>query len=176
MIKAELIHRDYAFGESAKTFGERFIEAVKRSNLRRDAIAQQVLAGQKSFSTPVTAGSGEYLMAISFGTPAQSVSAIMDTGSDLVWTQCLPCQNCYAQNGPTYDPSKSSTYKKEGCSSALCLVLPHPPTLDNLAVSRCKRLILAGYPCCIRRIILNYHVPVCLFHDMWLNLNLTSLK
>ncbi|ERM98232.1 hypothetical protein AMTR_s00095p00155590 [Amborella trichopoda] len=45
---------------------------------------------------------------------------IADTGSDLTWTQCLPCSNCFEQNVPIFNPKSSSTYLSLNCSSTLC--------------------------------------------------------
>jgi hypothetical protein len=42
----------------------------------------------------VRASEGEYLMDMAVGTPPRHYSSIMDTGSDLVWTQCAPCLLC----------------------------------------------------------------------------------
>ncbi|XP_074565995.1 aspartic proteinase nepenthesin-1-like [Curcuma longa] len=56
--------------------------------------------------------SGDYtfLMELAIGTPPLSYSAIMSTSSDLIWTQCLPCLQCFSQPTSLYDPSGSSTY------------------------------------------------------------------
>jgi hypothetical protein len=62
-------------------------------------------------------------MPISLGTPAQKSTVIVDTGSDLMWTQCLPCDSCYPQNDPLFNPAASSTYKLATCASALCQVM-----------------------------------------------------
>ena len=59
-------------------------------------------------------------MTISIGTPSLSYSAILDTGSDLIWTQCKPCKDCYNQSTPIYDPSSSSTYSVILCNNSLC--------------------------------------------------------
>ncbi|KAL1214264.1 Aspartic proteinase CDR1 [Cardamine amara subsp. amara] len=53
-----------------------------------------------------------YLMKLQIGTPPFDIEAEIDTGSDLIWTQCLPCLNCYDQLAPIFDPSKSSTFKE----------------------------------------------------------------
>ncbi|CAH8357466.1 unnamed protein product [Eruca vesicaria subsp. sativa] len=58
----------------------------------------------------------EYLMKLKIGTPPVEIEATIDTGSDMIWTQCLPCLHCHKQRNPIFDPSKSSTYKEE-CSS-----------------------------------------------------------
>ncbi|KAK8257064.1 hypothetical protein V6Z12_1Z007800 [Gossypium hirsutum] len=49
-----------------------------------------------------------------------SVVALADTGSDLIWTQCSPCSQCFKQDAPLFDPTKSSTYRKMSCSSNSC--------------------------------------------------------
>src|SRR5438105_1675901 len=56
------------------------------------------------------AGFGEFMVPIQLGTPPQEASIIIDTGSDLTWIQSQPCNKCYTQADPIFDPSKSSTY------------------------------------------------------------------
>ncbi|CAL5068101.1 unnamed protein product [Urochloa decumbens] len=80
---------------------------------------------------PVHAGNGEFLMDMAIGTPALSYAAIVDTGSDLVWTQCKPCVECFKQSTPVFDPSKSSTYAAVPCSSDLCGDLPTSTCTSN---------------------------------------------
>ncbi|KAL3621429.1 hypothetical protein CASFOL_036341 [Castilleja foliolosa] len=58
-----------------------------------------------------------YVVTIGLGTPHQNVTLIFDTGSDLTWTQCQPCLECYEQRDPVYDPFSSSTYSKISCGS-----------------------------------------------------------
>ncbi|XXG43935.1 hypothetical protein AAC387_Pa01g3855 [Persea americana] len=62
-------------------------------------------------------------MSISLGTPPFEIVAIADTGSDLIWTQCLPCKSCFKQVAPIFDPSKSSTYTNVSCNSNTCTEL-----------------------------------------------------
>ncbi|KAJ0984485.1 hypothetical protein J5N97_002841 [Dioscorea zingiberensis] len=81
-------------------------------------------SSSKSYQSPVHAGNGEFLMDLSIGTPSSPFLAILDTGSDLIWTQCKPCSQCFQQPTPMFDPSKSSTYSKLPCSSTLCQALP----------------------------------------------------
>ncbi|EOA26306.1 hypothetical protein CARUB_v10024799mg [Capsella rubella] len=59
----------------------------------------------------------EYLMKLQIGTPPFEIEAVLDTGSELVWTQCLPCTHCYSQVPPIFDPSKSSTFKEKRCKT-----------------------------------------------------------
>uniref|UniRef100_A0ACD5V1R6 Uncharacterized protein n=1 Tax=Avena sativa TaxID=4498 RepID=A0ACD5V1R6_AVESA len=67
-----------------------------------------------------------YHVSLSIGTPPLAFPAILDTGSDLVWTQCAPCTECFAQPTPLYDPSGSSTFSTLPCTSPLCRSLPSP--------------------------------------------------
>ncbi|KAM0912859.1 hypothetical protein ACQ4PT_012548 [Festuca glaucescens] len=71
-------------------------------------------------------GAGAYHVSLSIGTPPLAFPAILDTGSDLVWTQCSPCTECFAQPTPLYDPSRSSTFSTLPCASQLCRSLPSP--------------------------------------------------
>jgi hypothetical protein len=69
-------------------------------------------------------GAGAYHMNLSVGTPPLVFPAILDTGSDLTWTQCAPCTACFAQQTPLYDPAASSTSSILPCASSLCQALP----------------------------------------------------
>jgi hypothetical protein len=84
-------------------------------------------AGNSDFQAPVvsglTMGSGEYFVQLSIGTPAKSTYLVVDTGSDILWLQCSPCDNCYQQSGPVFNPLASSTYATVRCGSKLCLDL-----------------------------------------------------
>lgn len=109
-----------------KSTGQRFTEAVQRSRERAAYYTQSLSPdadfGAQEFQSPVKAGSGEYLMTLTLGTPPQTFSVIVDTGSDLNWVQCMPCQVCYQQPGPKFDPSRSSSFRKASCSANLCNV------------------------------------------------------
>ncbi|KAK4439021.1 Aspartic proteinase nepenthesin-1 [Sesamum alatum] len=56
----------------------------------------------------------EYIFTIDagIGTPSTQKPFIFDLGSDLTWTQCTPCVNCFQQDYPLFDPKKSRTYRK----------------------------------------------------------------
>ncbi|KAI8031468.1 Aspartic proteinase nepenthesin-1 [Camellia lanceoleosa] len=64
----------------------------------------------------------------------------MDTGSDLIWTQCKPCQQCFDQPTPVFDPTKSSSFSQLPCSSSLCSALP----LSNCGTDGCEYLYTYG--------------------------------
>ncbi|KAI0530822.1 hypothetical protein KFK09_000370 [Dendrobium nobile] len=68
-------------------------------------------------------GTSNYIVNIGLGTPTKSFSVMFDTGSDLTWTQCVPCVNCYTQKNPFYDPTQSSTFTDISCNSNYCTQL-----------------------------------------------------
>nr|Q766C3.1 RecName: Full=Aspartic proteinase nepenthesin-1; AltName: Full=Nepenthesin-I; Flags: Precursor [Nepenthes gracilis]BAD07474.1 aspartic proteinase nepenthesin I [Nepenthes gracilis] len=106
---------------------ERAIERGSRRLQRLEAM----LNGPSGVETSVYAGDGEYLMNLSIGTPAQPFSAIMDTGSDLIWTQCQPCTQCFNQSTPIFNPQGSSSFSTLPCSSQLCQALSSPTCSNN---------------------------------------------
>ncbi|XP_058203498.1 aspartic proteinase nepenthesin-1-like [Rhododendron vialii] len=123
-FKVTLNHIDS--GESF-TKSERLYRAVKRSNARLQKFNEMVsTANQPELTTTVYAGPGAYFMNFSIGTPPNSYSALMDTGSDLIWTQCQPCLECVPQSDPFFDPKKSSSFSNVSCTSKYCLdLLPY---------------------------------------------------
>ncbi|KAF3529343.1 hypothetical protein DY000_02041678 [Brassica cretica] len=72
--------------------------------------------------------SSEYFMKLQIGTPPVQIEAILDTGSSRIWTNCLPCGNCFKQSGLVFDPSKSSTYKEKICDGSPCQPYVMPET------------------------------------------------
>ncbi|CAE5962850.1 unnamed protein product [Arabidopsis arenosa] len=121
----ELIHRDSPkspFYNPGETSSQRMRNAVRRS-ARSTLEFSNDDASTNSPQSVITSNHGEYLMNISIGTPPFPILAIADTGSDLIWTQCNPCKDCYNQKAPLFDPKQSSTYKKVSCSSSHCRAL-----------------------------------------------------
>jgi hypothetical protein len=82
----------------------------------------------------VRASQGEYLMDLAIGTPPLYYTAIMDTGSDLIWTQCAPCLLCADQPTPYFQPTRSATYRILPCRSERCSQLPYPACFQKLCV------------------------------------------
>lgn len=65
---------------------------------------------------------GDYLIKFTLGTPKVEFLANADTGSDLIWVQCM-CENsttCIPQKSPSFDPNKSSTFDVIQCPSLTC--------------------------------------------------------
>ncbi|KAJ4800960.1 Eukaryotic aspartyl protease family protein [Rhynchospora pubera] len=77
---------------------------------------------------------GEYLMDLAIGTPPRPYSAMIDTGSDLIWTQCTPCVLCVDQPTPYFDPLASKTFFRHTCSSSFCQALDYPLCFSNICV------------------------------------------
>jgi hypothetical protein len=128
MLRAELMHRDHpdsplSPSRGASSSAHRLAAAVRRDKAR---LARRL--GSADFQTPITAndaafGDGEYTMDVYLGTPARKFTMIVDTGSDLVWVQCLPCSapgtNCFYSPNPYFDPSASSTYSAIPCTDTV---------------------------------------------------------
>ncbi|KAJ4981400.1 hypothetical protein NE237_032237 [Protea cynaroides] len=89
-----------------------------------------------SLESGVTLGSGEYVMDVFVGTPPKHFSLILDTGSDLNWIQCLPCHDCFEQNGPFYNPQESNSFHSISCHDPRCQLVsssdhPEPCKAEN---------------------------------------------
>nr|GEV06757.1 protein aspartic protease in guard cell 2 [Tanacetum cinerariifolium] len=65
-------------------------------------------------------GSGEYFVRIGVGSPSRSQYMVVDSGSDVVWVQCLPCKQCYQQSDPLFDPASSASFVSVPCGSLVC--------------------------------------------------------
>ncbi|CAO2146123.1 unnamed protein product [Urochloa humidicola] len=85
-------------------------------------LAARIDASTVSAQTPLQLdnGGGDYVMTFSVGMPPQKLSALADTGSDLVWLKCGPCKHCSPKGSPSYYPNTSSSFSKLPCSSGLC--------------------------------------------------------
>ncbi|KAL5853067.1 hypothetical protein ACOSQ3_008185 [Xanthoceras sorbifolium] len=98
-----------------------------REMIELDATRLPVIDGS-SFKTQ------NFLVTVGFGTPKKDLSLILDTGSDITWTQCKPCKNCYKQKETRFDRTESSTYATIPCADPLCDIAPHA---DNV---KCRKL------------------------------------
>ena len=81
-----------------------------------------------TFRTSIVSGEGAFLTTSpTTGTPGIGFTALIDTGSDLIWRQCEPCQHCFdeAPGSHIFDPSRSSTFRHVSCYASQCTSLPH---------------------------------------------------
>ncbi|CAN1309377.1 Aspartic proteinase CDR1 [Linum perenne] len=130
----DLIHRDSSrspFYNPQETSAQRINNAARRSIARVHRfsnIIHHITGELNDPNAPIVANNGEYLVNISLGTPPFSIVAIADTGSDIIWTQCKPCNNCYKQDAPVFDPKSSTTYRTVSCSSDACNSLQNEGT------------------------------------------------
>ncbi|XP_020671913.1 aspartyl protease family protein At5g10770-like [Dendrobium catenatum] len=65
-------------------------------------------------------GTHKFIVTIYLGSPPSPYSLVFDTGSDVTWMQCIPCEKCYPQKDPIYNPFESSTYASIRCHSDYC--------------------------------------------------------
>lgn len=75
-----------------------------------------------SDTIPITMNTQSYLyfINIGIGRPITQEPLLVDTASDLIWTQCQPCINCFPQTSPIYDPRQSATYGRLPCNDPSC--------------------------------------------------------
>ncbi|MCO5572929.1 hypothetical protein L7F22_026690 [Adiantum nelumboides] len=65
----------------------------------------------------------EYFARIGLGSSftRRDLYFIIDTGSDLSWVQCAPCNPCHSQlDESIFDPEASETMRNVSCDSLLC--------------------------------------------------------
>ncbi|CAM0943158.1 unnamed protein product [Alopecurus aequalis] len=122
-LRADLTHVD-----SGRGFTKR--ELLTRMAARSTARAASLGASARATTAPVARGttgeedfSSEYLIHFSIGTPSpQAVALTLDTGSNLIWTQCACGTGCFEQPFPVFDPSASGTLRTVSCTDPICSV------------------------------------------------------
>lgn len=123
----DLIHRDSPhspFHDGSSLLSQRLINALKRSVHRARCLKQRQQRCKPEPEPDLTSAGGEYLVKFSIGTPPVPTIAIADTGSDVVWTQCRPCLQCFNQSLPLFSPRHSSSYARVSCNTPTCNTLP----------------------------------------------------
>ncbi|KAF5737956.1 protein ASPARTIC PROTEASE IN GUARD CELL 2-like [Tripterygium wilfordii] len=128
--KLELVHRDkISISKKTDNHTHRFISRMRRDAKRVSSLIRRLSNGGvvhrvEDFGSEVVSGmeqgSGEYFVRIGVGSPPRSQYMVIDSGSDIVWVQCLPCSQCYRQTDPVFDPSESTSFAGVSCSSAVC--------------------------------------------------------
>ncbi|PAN24551.1 hypothetical protein PAHAL_4G232500 [Panicum hallii] len=105
-------------------------DLARRRHIIRKASGRTVtLSDAAGVSIPTSLGAAvdslEYVVTLGLGTPAVQQTVLIDTGSDLSWVQCKPCDSsaCYPQKDPLFDPSASSTYAPVTCGADACKAL-----------------------------------------------------
>ncbi|GJM99936.1 hypothetical protein PR202_ga17079 [Eleusine coracana subsp. coracana] len=128
-VLAPLVHRHGPCAPSSQSSTNKpsLAETLRRSRARADYIVSRASSrGSSNVSVPIYLGTSvdslEYAITVGIGTPAVSQFILIDTGSDLSWVQCQPCNStrCYKQKDPLFDPRKSSTYAPIPCHTDVC--------------------------------------------------------
>ncbi|GER48655.1 eukaryotic aspartyl protease family protein [Striga asiatica] len=88
---------------------------------------------------------GNYIVTMSLGTPERKLFLILDTGSDLTWFQCQPCSlTCHTQQGPIFDPYKSTSYSDSSWNSSECSALAASCIPGRSITNKCTYTITYG--------------------------------
>ncbi|CAD6245464.1 unnamed protein product [Miscanthus lutarioriparius] len=123
-FRADLNH-PYA-GSSLST-DDVIIHAARASRARAariNARLARVLGNLSAADVPVAPLSDQgHSLTLGIGTPPQPRTLIVDTGSDLIWTQCRlsrRTRTASRQREPLYEPRRSSSFAFLPCSDHLC--------------------------------------------------------
>ncbi|KAE8782741.1 aspartic proteinase nepenthesin-1-like [Hordeum vulgare] len=119
----KLTHVDDKAGYTTEERVRRAV-AVSRERLAYTQ-QQQQLRASGDMSAPVHLATRQYITEYLIGDPPQRAAALIDTGSNLIWTQCgTTCglKACAKQDLPYYNLSRSSTFAAVPCadSAKLC--------------------------------------------------------
>ncbi|KAK3222499.1 hypothetical protein Dsin_009524 [Dipteronia sinensis] len=127
--KLKLVHIDQV-SSSTKLLNHshRFLARMQR-DIKRVAALTDLLSPVKSYEvenlgTDLVSGYNlgfeEYLVRVGVGSPPTYQYLAIDTGSDVIWVQCQPCNRCYKQAHPIFNPATSASYTVVLCGSPAC--------------------------------------------------------
>ncbi|CAN6311708.1 unnamed protein product [Urochloa humidicola] len=114
-IRMKLTHVD---AKGSYTAEERVRRAVAGSRQRLASMR----AGSGGVSAPVHWATQQYIAEYTVGSPPQRAEALIDTGSDLIWTQSTACLRkvCARQDLPYFNASASGTFAAVPCRDRAC--------------------------------------------------------
>lgn len=122
--KLRLIHRDKMMSLHHQDHGRRFTDRMRRDVKRVASLTGQPSYEAEAFGSDVVSGmeegSGEYFARIGVGSPPRSQYVVIDSGSDVMWLQCQPCDQCFRQSDPVFNPADSASFAGVSCSSIAC--------------------------------------------------------
>ncbi|XP_057445290.1 protein ASPARTIC PROTEASE IN GUARD CELL 2 isoform X2 [Lotus japonicus] len=135
-VKLKLLHRDkihHSVTTISNDHRTRFNARIKRdvrrvafllrrlsSNNYAEELAEAAAFGSDDVVSGTAEGSGEYFVRIGVGSPPTYQYMVIDSGSDIVWVQCQPCDQCYNQTDPIFNPALSASFTGVRCPSAVC--------------------------------------------------------
>uniref|UniRef100_A0A0E0MP27 Peptidase A1 domain-containing protein n=1 Tax=Oryza punctata TaxID=4537 RepID=A0A0E0MP27_ORYPU len=139
-LQMKLIHVDAKGNYTAEELVRRAVAAGKQ----RLAFLDAAMAGGGGVGLPVHWATLQYVAEYLIGDPPQRVEALIDTGSDLIWTQCSTCLRkvCAKQSLPYYNSSASSTFAPVPCAAKICAANDDLIHFCDLAAG-CS--VIAGY-------------------------------
>jgi hypothetical protein len=127
-----LLHRDAVTGAKHPSRRHAVRDLVDRDNARAEYLVRRLSPssllpedlGSSEVVSGLNDGSGEYFVRVGVGSPPTEQYLVVDSGSDVIWVQCCPCEQCFPQPDPLFDPAASSSYSGVPCGSAICRMLP----------------------------------------------------
>lgn len=124
-----LVRRDAVTGATYPSRRHAVLDLVARDNARAEYLAGRLSPTYQTTDlgsevvSGLDEGSGEYFVRVGIGSPPTEQYLVVDSGSDVIWVQCSPCAQCYAQTDPLFDPATSATFSPVACGSAICRML-----------------------------------------------------
>ncbi|KAL3623707.1 hypothetical protein CASFOL_032523 [Castilleja foliolosa] len=97
-----------------------------------------------------------FVMSLTLGTPPQVVNKVLfDTGSDLIWVPCgkasftcTGCDNPKSDFSTIFNPTSSSSLRRESCTTPLCVNLHSAENYyDTCTVSGCSLDTIYNHKC-----------------------------
>nr|GMC47817.1 aspartic proteinase CDR1-like [Ipomoea batatas] len=125
-FRVELIHPNSLSNPNRNPSNNQFHwirQAYNNTRSRAASIQSHLGGGSAKFKTDIMSDGGAYVMKYSIGTQPFETYDIVDTGSDVTWTQCEPCIECFWQSLPVFDPKHSKSYKTASCDSDACALV-----------------------------------------------------
>ncbi|KAK3224808.1 hypothetical protein Dsin_004670 [Dipteronia sinensis] len=128
--KLKLVHRDQLISTSTKLHDHRHrFHARMQRDMQRVAALTHRLSPTTSYEvenlgSSVVSGNSlgfyEYLVRVGVGSPPTYQYLAIDTGSDVIWVQCQPCNQCYNQADPVFNHTSSTSFTVVPCRSPVC--------------------------------------------------------
>lgn len=91
---------------------------TKRLDMQHGIKAKKPFVGKTSYGGDAV---GDFFLTVGVGTPSQNLAFLLDTGSELIWTQCSPCLQCTNTTVRRFDYHQSSSFLSVAYTSALCI-------------------------------------------------------
>ena len=88
------------FYDPLETPSQCITKALRRSINRVNHFKPTSALSTNATQANIISNGGEYLLEYSVGTPPVQILGIADTGSELIWLQCKPCNVFYKQIAP----------------------------------------------------------------------------